>query len=310
MKKERSRIALVIGIGYYRHHFPLEYSPSSAKRVFELLINPEFGHCAPEKSTLIMVTEKDDGHWLHKRTQGGKVEENENGPVNLNDEIDNALKAMNPGDQFIFCFCGHGAVRGKDLYLVLPEYRSDDTPPGYSMNRVTVALDDHRVNKAILIVDACHSGAMFSALKNIQGNHWKPDLPEGVVFMSACSEEQFALQGPELQSTLFSHYLCDGIENWQEKQSPKITLRQLGKYIDDKIKENHLNADQNVYISTVGESMIDEVWFSKNPAYFSAWQHQSLPVWPPIYSNEAFVDREEVLKEVTSRTIQGQSTTQ
>lgn len=291
----QKRVALVVGIGNYTHFRPLKYCPPSAEDVYNLLVDPKFGHCAPEHSILETVKEE----------QSCTTAE-------MNQLVDRAIDALKPGDQFLFYFCGHAEVYQDDLFLALPDSKPDDPLFSFDFSASLVKkLRLRHINKAILIVDACHSAAMFKAIKDLQGDFSPQRLPKGIGFMAACGEIEYARQSPELERTLFSYYLCEGIRNWSDTGSPDITPSEVREYINEQIKVNHPKFRQKAHTWVrEGEATL---WLSRNPAYYVSFGMSPKPSNPfkagrPVWKEKEFIDREKILATVFAHIKEGQST--
>jgi hypothetical protein len=239
-----ARIALVVGIGHYDHHHSLELCPPSAEEVFELLISPKYGMCDRDRSVLKTVRE---GESLTS--------------PDLYREIRQVIKSLQVGDQFLFFFSGHAEVHYDKLFLTTTD--AEKPQQGYRFSDLIDSLHDNDIDKAILIIDACHSGAMFDSIKNLQSSEWCPhDLPKGFGFMAAGSRYDHARQVQELGRTLFSYYFCEGLKKGIETEGQYITLPALRKYINSQIKKNFRGRTQRVH-TWVREGDAD-VWLSVN----------------------------------------------
>ncbi len=243
----QKRIAFVIGVGHYVHFHSLKYSPPSAEDVYNLLVSPEFGRCDPQRSVKKLVKE------------GQTLSLSE-----FDDLAKQTIERVEPGDQFLFYFCGHGKIHGDDLFLILPESRKEAILDCYDFRTLVRKLKFTRVNKAIFIVDACHSGAMLSSLEELMSD-WTPELPKGFGFMAASGKFQYARQQAEIGRTIFSHYFCEGIKHWKDSRSPYITLSELKDYINDQVRQCHSETDQIVH--TLIQEGENSIWISYNSAY-------------------------------------------
>lgn len=246
-EREQKRLALVIGIGQYTHYHALQYAPPSAEDVYDLLISPQFGVCDPQCSIKKIIT---PGQTLL--------------PSELDEIITRAIDCLEPEDQFIFYFCGHGKIYRDDLLLILPDSRKEVILDCYDFRALVRKFHLSRGSKAIFIVDACHSAAMRSSLEELMDD-WQPDLPNTVGFMAASGELQYAKQQPHLERTIFSHYLCEGIKNWSDSRSTYIGLPALKEYINRQIAEQHPDAEQRVQI--LAQEQDHAIWLALNPAY-------------------------------------------
>lgn len=239
-----ARVALVVGIGCYKHHHSLEFCPPSAEEVFELLISPVYGMCDPNRSVLRIT----------KDNQSITT-------IDLMREIRQVIDSLEVGDQFVFYFSGHAQLLGDRLFLATTE--SDKPQQGFRFSFLLDSLNDDDITKAILIIDACHSEAMFDSIKNLQSSEWSPEeLPKGYGFMAASSKYQTARQVQRLGRTLFSYYFCQGVKNGIDTEGQYISLPALRKYINSQISGNFKRYNQRVH--TWVREGDTELWLSKN----------------------------------------------
>lgn len=272
----QKRVALVIGIGYYLEYHPLDHCVASAREVHDMLVSPNLGRCDPQTSILKVIEQ-------------GETFTNVDFDCILSDTLD----SINPGDQLVFFFCGHGRISSDDLFLVLPRSRKDRLLDSYDFKTLVRKIKIANVNKAIFIVDACHSAAMFSSVRELM-NDWTPlQLPKGFGFMAAAGKFQYARQSNELKRTIFSYHLCQSIRGWKPTNSPYITLSELKNRINEQVISSHTEAEQDVHVLLHEGS--DEVWLSLNPAFDA---HQGL-VYPQTDHNN-LQDSESTVSVVSS----------
>ena len=247
------RVALVVGVSNYKYYSEIEYCVPSATDVYSVLISREFGNCDSTHSVLAV-------------SQGGDEHLTVSG---LDTLVVQSIRSLEPGDQFLFYFCGHARVHKNDLLLLLPKSEKEDPLSSYDFSAGLVKkLVSRDVDKSILIVDACHSAVMFNSISNFMSD-WKPHrLPKGMGFMAAAGEYQYARQSPELKRTLFSYYFCEGITTWRDRSTPYITLSQMREYINGQIRANH--GEEYQQAQTWIKESDGDLWISLNPAHTSA----------------------------------------
>lgn len=241
------RLALVIGVGKYEHYPDLEYAPLSAEEVYQVLTSPKYGDCDPNASVLKLV----------------KAEESLTEPE-VNELLLQIIEQLKPGDQFVFYFCGHGEVHAGDFFLILPGTPKNNPLRSYDFAGLSRRLKLGNVNKAILIVDTCHSKAMFDSVKHFMGD-WKPnDLPTGFGFLAATSEFELARQDPHLERTIFSYYFVEGIRNGLKDSSEHITVGEIRDYVNEQIVTKHPGVKQIAHAWVEGAQ---EIWIAWNSAF-------------------------------------------
>lgn len=252
--RENNRIALVAGFGNYTYLNSLEYCPISAQEVYELLIDPVIGRCDPQKS--LLITDKEPIT-----------------PTVFEGLVRNTISSLKQGDQFIFFYSGHGLNYLNDFLLLFPnteEPESTYASTAYEFDSIIKKLKLQNINKAIFIIDACYSSSAFYSLKHAQGyekDFWKPDsLPPGIMGIAASSVWSEAWQKPELKKTLFSYFFCKGIKEWNDKLSPFINVIDIKNYINNMIRSNFPENQQEVFVSLPSEGS-ETSWICYNPNY-------------------------------------------
>lgn len=254
------RHCIVFGLGFYKYYNSLEHCISSAKSVYELLIDPTYGSCNPEKSTLHLATNE---HNLLTHTD-------------LIQLIGESISNVSFGNQWIFYYCGHARRYGDgELHLILSDSEHGKPAREYPFSNLIKSLSKQNISNAILIVDACQSGAMIDSLKNFQSsaelmtqlvNEEVVDIPDGIAMLAATARSEIAKQDDKLGMTLFSYYFCDGIKNWRYTSSPYIYINEIRDYINLSIKTKHTD-HQQVAHSLLSSSA--NIWVSKNPSHLS-----------------------------------------
>lgn len=246
------RVALVIGIDYYKHYRMIEHNccSNSANEVFKILTEPNLGGCDKKCSKFISIRENDTC--------------NKNELVDIFEEIISNMKLT---DQLIFYYSGHGEILKGKLYLVLPESKKEDVwKTGYKFENIYDDLNINNISKAIFIVDACHSGGISDSFSKLSDKDY-PNLPKGFGFLAACAKSDYANFSEQFERTYFTYYLCKGINTGCNNNSIQhITLSMLRQYINEKIQNNHIYLTQEAESSAINVTG-DEIWVSLNPKF-------------------------------------------
>ncbi|MFH1467058.1 MAG: caspase family protein [Pseudomonadota bacterium] len=142
---------------------------------------------------------------------------------------------LQPDDTFLLYLAGHGtlemvpAAAGQTvateprLYLMTTDSRlGAPASTGVSLAELDAAVSALPAHRRVVVVDACYSGKGRSALSpaaaqaraNLRGPIASPDLPASRydVRLFAADVNHPALEAPELQNGIYSHFLVQGLE--------------------------------------------------------------------------------------------------
>jgi len=177
------------------------------------------------------------------------------------------IENWNIQDQIIFYFSGHGTIRGEEYCLKLG-LRDRDLLPFSSLISY---LSTHKVNRAILILDACHSGAATKGIRSSESlvselEKSNQKLPKGIVIIAACQETQVSRETKKGDYGIFTKFLCEGIENGLEGNSnkPYIYVGDIVNYITEKIEIDTLYSQfkQRPQFKVINAD--SDIWIAKN----------------------------------------------
>ncbi len=214
------RTALVFGVGHINSPFyeNLEHCTNSATKVFDVLTDPSIAGCDQEKSRLFVT-----------KNQAGISAES------MFKEVRAIIRSLKKDDQLIFFFTGHGELYKDKLFLISSD--AENPQSGFRFSYLLDELSNFDVERAIIIIDTCHSSAMFKSLGSLQSRTWTPtELAEGFGFIASCGAHQYANPEPNLEYTLFSHYFIKALKEGISEQTAQISLSQLRDYINRETK--------------------------------------------------------------------------
>jgi predicted HTH transcriptional regulator len=217
----------------------LKASQSDAVEVYALLIDRKFGMCDNSSSQLISQCPS----------------RNE-----FQTKLDVILRNWKTTDQLIFYFSGHGKVERETYCIVMGE---DSIPFANIINDIKRA----GVNRAILILDACHSGAA-TGIKNNNFKILESDLiPAGITILASSKESQKSSELKDGSRSVFTHIFCEGIRTGLSGKSTDndvITVANIVEYIKEILVKNpeyKLYNQHPVYGTDRTES---DPWIAKN----------------------------------------------
>ena len=245
---DSQRISICIGINQYKN-FPaksLKYSVSDAEKVHDILQDRDRG--AFNQSHLLadeMATQ-----------------------ASIDSLLEDTLTDSNLGKQdlVLFYFSGHAKLDNlNNLYLIPHDIEpKTNNPNEYKMRSVIHATDILRsvsntgVGTIIFILDACFSGASGSILTSLEFN-----AIENIHFIGAARSFQEAYEYPELNQSLFTHWLLRAfyehplIDDW-------ITLQQAIAFVDREIRKYGLREQR---IQTTTQTINHNIFLVRNPRY-------------------------------------------
>lgn len=124
------------------------------------------------------------------------------------------LSTWDHQDQLLFYFSGHGVMRHGKYTLA---FGAPPVPQQYlPFDNLVTDMQAHAVRRAVLILDACHSGAALKA--GIKDGATEPpkleqNLPDGIVVLASCreSEQSFELDGGT--GSVFTSLVAEGIRS-------------------------------------------------------------------------------------------------
>jgi hypothetical protein len=143
-------------------------------------------------------------------------------------------------DQFIFYFSGHGTVRNGRYCLQIGPSSSGVLP----FDSLMSDLDASGVQRAIIILDACHSGAVIQGSKNsniLSSMIINESIPKGIAIIASSRASQTSHEMPDGSASVFTDLLCRGIETGLEQECTfdgLISVDNIVSYISKKLKKD------------------------------------------------------------------------
>ena len=188
-------------------------------KVYSILTDPQRGMCLDNDSISV--------HDCKSRDSFEKI-------------LRSTLKNWEVKNQLVFYFSGHGDVRGNNQYcLKMGLDNSEWYPFKNLMNELDVAV----VKRAIIILDACHSGAALEGSKNVDGNIFnhinKDDIPQGIAIIASSRKTQKSQELSDGSSGVFTDIFCRGIETSLDGKGTndgKIYVEDIVSYINHKLE--------------------------------------------------------------------------
>ncbi|MBW4565791.1 MAG: NACHT domain-containing protein [Mojavia pulchra JT2-VF2] len=217
-------------------------------RIYYLLVDDRYGCCEADMPA----------KQIHNRLEF---------MTTFSERIDN----WNPHDQLIFYFSGHGDLRNGEYCLKLGLKESDWHPFDSILNELKMS----NVTRAILIIDACRSGAVVGIKGSNDDDNTndaynainKDKIPQGIAIIASSLASQVSIELDNSSYSLFTHLLCEGIESGLDgKHNNKalISIEDIVAYISHKLttEKNYSKYFQRP-IFQIGKAH-GEIWLTKN----------------------------------------------
>lgn len=212
-------------------------------RVYHLLTDQKFGMCSGD----IPIQQVESGN-------------------DFENTLKKILKDWDSANQLIFYFSGHGDVLRETFFLQFGLTQDDFYPFGNIINYLKL----NGVSRAILILDACHSGAA-TGIKDtndkILSTLNKDDIPQGIAIVASSQATQKSRELPDGSYSVFTDILCQAIEtglNGQPTVNELITVGDIVSYITKKLKNDKEYSDFSQRpVLTVNQAEA-EIWLTKN----------------------------------------------
>lgn len=258
------RIALVVSAASGSE---LVAGQSDVMEVWSRFVNKKLGQCLkPASATRLNATRSD--------FQSG---------------LDDVLEQWSPDDQLVLYFSGHGAYVPGGEYAFL--FREGEKYRPYFFSALLSELKCASVRKAILIIDACFSGAaLTTGTKSTDSKPFQPKretIPAGIVVIASSTSGQRSHEIKDGSNSVFTSLMIDAIDTglWQTPTpDDEITAGDLVGAINDQRPDLFPDDDQTAIYEVRGAER--KIWITKNST-------KSDGIHPPVAPSIApFADAE------------------
>ncbi|MDJ0510725.1 MAG: caspase family protein [Crocosphaera sp.] len=209
--------------------------------VFIILTDSSLGNCHPTQSKLIPEC-------LSKEQ--------------FESEISAVLKFWNSSDQFIFYFSGHGEMI-KDHYCF--KFGEEN----YAFKFLLTHLEINKVNRAIIILDSCHSGGAMNNGSKSSGDSRiikEDDIPEGIAMIASSRQTQESRELEDRSQSVFTHLFCKGIKSGLDNEPTDnglITIGDIVTYVNNKLSQEDYSSFPQKALYHIDKSD-QNIWITKN----------------------------------------------
>jgi len=193
----------------------LKSGENDARCIHRLLMDPALGGCDASSPTPIVGCP--DRHQFEKA-------------------LVECLGTWDRGNQLVFYYSGHGQVLNGKYSLVFGGESTTYLP----FDSLMADLEMHGVGKAILIVDACHSGATLAGQKGSPRSAPRitAELPQGIGLLASCREFESSYELEDGSSSVFTHLVVEGVESGLQGRPTSdalIGLEDIVEYVNDRM---------------------------------------------------------------------------
>ena len=175
---------------------------------------------------------------------------------NVDKALTGILTRANQRDLIFIFFSGHGRShpqREKDVYLLTHDFEVNNYRSGFAYRDLLSLIADSKAGHIIAFIDACRSGTIGFGKGNSKGSFNQDvfgerlnQIPENKVVFSSGRGTQLSWEDPELELSVFTHFLLKGLCGAAEehKHPQFVDLGELASYVQDKVYNHTKNAEQ------------------------------------------------------------------
>ncbi len=192
---------------------------SDSARVHGMLIDGSLGCCDPAGPTPL--------YDCHSRRE-------------FQDRLFDILTDWRREDQLVLYYSGHGRVVNGCYNLVFTtEAGKTEMLP---FDAVVADLRTHSVKRAIVILDACESGAALAAGEKSPSHLDLPEdsIPDGIAVLASCRAKQKSYEEKDGSASVFTNLLLDGLQSGLRGQATPdglIGIDDITSFVNDRLSE-------------------------------------------------------------------------
>ncbi len=159
--------------------------------------------------------------------------------------FESIISQARPEDMFVFYYAGHGTVDETDnneYYLVPPNITELYGDPaqlrekGISSTELKDLLSQVKSTQQLILMDACHSGAIAEAFKVDDGSRERAITQlarsSGVAMLTSSNSQQFATEFDVLKHGVFTYSLLEALDGAADTGDNQISVYELKLYME------------------------------------------------------------------------------
>jgi hypothetical protein len=254
-------------------------------RIYTQLTDPEVGDCSSSSPSPLLGCQS---------------------RADFNNRLSSVVEDWKVADQLIFYFSGHGFIRGDQYCLRLGKTKSDAGLESFiPFNSFINDLKSYDIQKAILIIDACHSGAIVAGVKDLEDEFSpikKDNIPKGIAIIASSRSTQKSHELKNGSNGVFTELLCKGLESGLDRNPTKnglIAIDDIIQYINEKLNSEEYSSFSQRPVFSV-DNADEKIWIAKNKS-------GKLPSNVPLpVNNYNYIQSTEELELLYSQTLRSQ----
>jgi hypothetical protein len=194
-------------------------------------------------STHGILTDPDRGGFspddCHLMTDKFKEDRFEPIRSNIMSSITTLAETADSEDYILFFFSGHGMEQNRRSYLLPADSRANVLrDSAISLDWIKGTLGSSKARAKVMILDACHSGAIKGKSKSGTMTKGLHDTlfpaPEGFAILTSCKMYEASFEMPERKHSVFTYFLNDGLMGGADfDKDALITITDAGRYATD-----------------------------------------------------------------------------
>ena len=167
---------------------------------------------------------------------------------NIEAELINLCNMVDVDDLLLVHFACHGKLgRDEQPMLIVRDTRlSTIEKTGLSLADMKKYMHSSKARRLVLTLDACHMGVETGReIDDPQFIHNAYELAEGFALIAASTAQQKALESPEKNSGVFTHYLIEGLNGEADReQKGFVTVDDIKTYVLYSLRRWSIENDQ------------------------------------------------------------------
>ena len=126
------------------------------------------------------------------------------------------------------------------------------------------------VSRALIIIDACHSGAATERGRKSAAPTYSPqsnELPRGIAILSSCRAKEVSSELPDGTASVFTSLMCDGIETGLDGKPTAggvISITDICQYVNSKLASVRAFEGYNQHPAYKVDGGGETIWLARN----------------------------------------------
>jgi len=230
------RWAVLIGVNRYQDTklSSLKFAVNDVKDVYSTLTDPQVGSFDKERIHLLIEDSEQTS------TLGEAVLKEPTFP-NIWDSLNSVVKTAQPADTVLIYFSGHGIEEGDQTWLLASDSRlSMLDRTAIPLDEVNRVLSECQADSKILILDACHSGAVKdkggygTMTSDFKDTAFTAVAGKATLSSSGLNESSYDYD--EKRHSAFTYFLLEGLKGKADSNADNIvTLMEIGDYVKTEV---------------------------------------------------------------------------